>query len=193
MLLSHPNQLTPQSHAEVLSRLRERASDFSSIGKLVVRDWDFTSVEGAPTVQVFLDKGLKHPVTGRMEGLLLDECAALHRFLMESDAFASFADELSFEVGSAGINPRLREPVDFEIMVGCWVSVETWERIENRRKYVMILDGMENQGSEPALRLREGESRFLVPVSMVRRAEALLDRGVAGEKSKPTKGRAKKG
>ncbi len=173
--------------------LRERVAAFPDIGKVVVRDWDFASVEGVPTVQVFLDKGLKHPSAGRMEGLLLDECAAIHRFLMEGAAFASFADELSFEVGSAGINPRLREACDFELMAGCWVSVETWERIENRRKYVMILDGMESLASEPALRLREGEGRFLVPVSVVRRAEALLDRGVAGEKSKSTKARAKKG
>jgi ribosome maturation factor RimP len=114
--------------------------------------------------------------------MLLDDCAGIHRFLLDSGAFDAFVDAIALEVGSAGINPRLREGDDFRIMVGCWVSVETWQRIENRKKYVMILGEVRDEPSGTVLVLHEGEGRFLVPVSNVRRAEALLDRGLPGEK-----------
>ncbi len=193
MQLSHPNQVTAQVHGEILSELRQSLAGFSGRGSVELRDWDFTIVEGVPTVQIFLDKGLKHPSEGRMEGVLLDECAGIHHYLMENNAFSCFADELSFEVGSAGICPRLREMVDFACMVGCWVSVETWERIENRRKYVMILDGVDSDANSQNIRLREGDSRFSIPVSAVRRAEALLDRTETAGGSKRAPKRSKKG
>ncbi len=190
-VFSHPSQLNPLNHRGFLTLIRERLGSFPEKGQIQVRDWDFSTVEGVFTVQVFLDKGLQHPKLGRMKGLLLDECAAVHHYLMEKGVFQDFGDELSFEVGSAGINPRLREVSDFETMLGCWVSVETWERIENRRKYVMILDGIETNGNEPAIRLCEGTNCYVVPVSSVRRAEALLDRGLLDGSKRASKKRVK--
>jgi ribosome maturation factor RimP len=185
-LLASPSQIFPDIQAQMLEKFREClskcAAESPMVADVIVRDWDFASVDGVLTVQVFLDRGLKHPKDGRMASLLLDECAAIHRHFLNSGIFDVFADNLAIEVGSAGVNPRLRTPADFGIMVGCWVSIETWQRIENRKKYVMIIGEVQGEAEHSALVLCEGEHRFLVPVSSIRRAEALLDRGLPGEK-----------
>ena len=179
-------QITPQVHASLLAALRvglahlkERGVAQPGTAALRVRDWWIEVDEGAPCLEIYLDKGyVDHPThPNGMEAetrLLLDECAEFHSFLVdETDLLDVFSDSIHVRVGSPGGEPSLRDEVDFRALVGTAVELRTWTKRENRDRFVMLLHEVLSSPDGVIVVLKEGPHAFPIPLSDVRVAKAL--------------------
>jgi ribosome maturation factor RimP len=200
-IMSHPSQVSKIVHDEVLAKLRASLVQLKSavpegqnVQAVRIRDWTFVRMGGTTCVQIFLDKGAADPTVN------LDECMAVHRWLLDhSDALNCFSDEVSVEVGSPGSEPPLCDPEDYEHALGEMLRLETWTKVNNRDKYVMLLERLEMREDERIVILSEGPHHFEIPLSQVKRAVALLGHPsspamlAAAAAKKENSGKSKKG
>jgi ribosome maturation factor RimP len=184
-------QMNIQSALEgVLTRARSSAGEAALPMSLRVRDWSLSTAGSTPKCEVFLDKGnswLSLPQfqsrPGHIEQLQsgtvsIDECLIFHRALMEDEPIMEwFADNVVFEVGSAGDEPPLRSFEDFKAAQGLFIKIQTWTNESGRAKRKGRLVGVDrgSDTSEPPLITLEsgsGSIRFLLP--SIRKASLLL-------------------
>lgn len=182
-VISRPAQLTPEWHREILFSLRRAVEEgrprFAEARpgaeQIRVREWRFSQEGGALVVQIFLDKG---PKSGEID---LDDCLLVHHWLFECGALDVFSDDLGFEISSAGTEPYLRDPEDFEPFLGKRVCVDTWAKQEGRGRYVMDLEAVEREDGG-RLVLKEGPHRFAVPFSNIKSAQGIFVSQKQGKK-----------
>ena len=155
-----------------------------------VRGWAIVSVSGQSFIQIALDKGPL--LTPGAPHVSLYECIDFHRFLHETPTLNAFDDNLGVEVGSPGNQPFLCSIEDFPPVIGQMINVECWPNAQERVKYVMILDSVQNDPGMQKIILREGVHLFEVEFSTIKFAKALLDhpetRVLPVGKKKSTKG-----
>lgn len=171
--INHPSQLTPEWHQAFLSKLRESLSRWygeeqklaSNNSKLfVIRDWWLVQEGHDSIIQVFIDT--QHP-----EGVTADDCLSIHRWFINTNIFDDFGDDFSIQVSSSGAEPPLREYDDFCGAVGKEIYLETWTKQNDRLRYIMQVDSVENcENCKNFVRLREGTKVFEIPISEVKRA-----------------------
>ena len=187
MAISSPKFLTRQLHNDVLHALRDALSVMKATNKLPeamqhmrIRNWLFLYEEGAPTVDVILDKGysksdLEKNLTPRFADTALnfDECGLIHEFILSTNALDVLSDDVCVRFGSPGSEPTLHDFEDFEASVGNMLRLETWEPKEERSKFTMILvDIFKKEGNSVAV-VSEGTKRFEIPLEDIKSAFTL--------------------
>lgn len=167
--LIHPSQLTARWHSQFLEILRAAAADWASQNASAaqeegfstdfrIRDWWLVQEDNTHIIQVYID-------TTEAGGLVTaDDCLRIHRFLMNNNVFDAFGDDFSIEISSSGAEPPLREIGDFKASIGKEIYLDTWEKVGDRQRYIMVLKDV----SDKAVTLKEGAQTFEVPVDMVR-------------------------
>lgn len=193
--LSNPGQVTLEIHQEILSSLRaalaalhEKGVQNPGVASMRIREWSLIIDEGQLCLEIFLDKGYPNPVPAAPANretvrspiaaetrITLDECLEVHHWLLETPVLARFSDAVSVQVGSPGPEPALRDEQDFVASIGLMVAIQTWTKIENRDKFVMILDGVTRANESSVAVLKEGPHLFEVPLSSVKSAKAMPD------------------
>ncbi len=94
------------------------------------------SDQGGMLVRVYLDKP---------NGITIDDCVHMTRQLGDLiDVHLEDIDSYRLEVSSPGLKRPLKKAADFERFKGRKVTVETYEPIEERRKFTGILNGIQN-------------------------------------------------
>jgi ribosome maturation factor RimP len=198
--ISRAHQITPEFHRshwylfEKALALFQQSSNQASLSRLRFRDWWMFVEEGVPCLDLFLDEGHatdpKAPNQLRVLGQLdLEALQAFHTFLLETDLFDAFGDDIEIRIGSPGAEPYLRVPEDFAPWLGCMLHLETWTKRENRDRYTMLLARFEQTESPVALPgaanagdqveifgnvvLQEGSKSFVIPLHDVKFAQAL--------------------
>ena len=205
--LSHPRQLGPSIHAEILQKLRKSLEELkllpqaqeAGLAPFRVRDWWLILQDGRGCLEIYLDKGYspKNPTEGVQPGevadgaILLDQCQVVHEHLLSTDALSEFDDEIAIQVGSPGLEPPLRDLVDFVASVGIMVDVTTWSKESGREKFVMILSEVKEREGAPLLVLKEGPHVFDIPLANVKFALALPEHPFS--LGKPAKSKSKSG
>jgi ribosome maturation factor RimP len=180
-------QITPEIHSWVLENLRKALAflqaspnlEEKGVKDLRVREWGIERDEGIVCLEIYLDKGFEEKEGERGNllnrvGISLEECQAFHGFLLETDVLDVFSDSLEVRVGSPGGEPFLRDEVDFRAAVGSMCSLQTWTKLENRDKFVMLLHDVVPRPEGLAVLLKEGAKEHLIPLGLVRSAQALL-------------------
>jgi ribosome maturation factor RimP len=186
--LSSPKLLTKSLHEQILLSLRStleemkkaEESDFE-IKKIRIRNLLFLYEEGVPTVDIIIDKGyseadVTHNVVPRFanSSLTFDECTKVQKFLLSTDVLDAFSDQVDIRVGSPGSEPTLYDYEDYQASIGNMVKVETWDPMEERSKFTMILvDIFIKEGNSMAV-LAEGGHRFEIPLNNIKNAFVLL-------------------
>jgi len=97
-------------------------------------------------------------------GITLEDCEAVSRQVSALlDVEDPLPGEYNLEVSSPGLNRRLVKPEHFERFAGENVKVKLKKLFEGRRNFKARLIGYE----EPNVVLREGKSKFLVPLQEI--------------------------
>ncbi|WWW15399.1 Ribosome maturation factor RimP [Spirobacillus cienkowskii] len=186
-MINEPKNLTKPLHDKVLFDLREvlvnlKEKDVKNPGvmSMRVRNWLFLIEEGQPVVDIIVDKGysfadVKADIVPRHAetSLSFDECMEYHEYLLSTNVLDSFADEVNVRVGTPGSEPTLHDVEDFEATVGDVVRVETWEKIEGRCKYTMVLNEICDNKGLKVIVLAEGAQRFEILLDNIKAAFAL--------------------
>lgn len=185
--LTSPKSLTKSAHDDVLLGLRNALHRFHQqpikdpeLSKIRIRNWLFLYEDGIPTVDVIIDKGyepsdLEKNITPRLANsrLTFEECSEIQKFLLSTDVFDVFSDQVDIRVGSPGSEPSLHDLEDFLASVGDMVRIETWEPLDARSKFTMILvDIFTKEGNSMAV-LAEGGHRFEIPLNNIKNAFVL--------------------
>ncbi|WP_233231223.1 hypothetical protein [Silvanigrella aquatica] len=185
--ISDPRLLTKQLHTQILQGLRKALADLKEVGvenpgilKMRVRNWLFLYEEGEPVVDIILDKGYSlADVDARIvprqaeTTLTFDECTEFHKYLLSTTALDIFEDEVNIRVGSPGSEPTLYDWEDYEASVGDVLKVETWERVEGRSKFTMVLAEICGNKEPKVIVLAEGAHRFEIPLEEIKAAFVL--------------------
>lgn len=187
MALSNPKFLTKQTHKNVLESLRQALADMKVEKKLSgemqhirIRNWLFLYEDGVPTADIILDKGynpldIEKNVVPRAanSSLSFDECAEVHGYILSTHALDALSDDVSVRFGSPGSEPTLYDLEDFEASIGNMVKLETWEPIDGRSKFTMILvEIFKKEGNSVAV-VSEGTKRFEIPLEAIKSAFVL--------------------
>ena len=187
MTISSPKFLTRQIHRSVLQSLRNALADMKSTKTLSpemqpirIRNWLFLYEEGTPTVDVILDKGynasdVEQNVVPRSANtsLSFDECGLIHEFILSTSALDALSDDVCVRFGSPGSEPTLHDLEDYEASLGNMVKLETWEPIEDRSKFTMILvDIFKKEGNSVAV-VTEGPKQVEIPIEDIKSAFVL--------------------
>ena len=186
-MINEPKNLTKQLHdkvlfdlREVLVNLKEKGVKNPGVMSMRVRNWLFLIEEGQPVVDIIVDKGysfadVKADIVPRHAetSLSFDECMEYHEYLLSTNALDSFADEANVRVGTPGSEPTLHDVEDFAASVGDVVKVETWEKIEGRCKYTMVLNEICDNKGLKVIVLAEGAHRFEILLDNIKAAFAL--------------------
>lgn len=186
-LLSRPSQLTMEVHKAQLNRFRSEVQKIvdglgANFSDVALRDWFFVSEEGAPTVRIFLER-----LGGKI--ITLQDCLKIHRELLESSAFDDFADSVSIEVGSLGLEPPLRDAPHYIEYVGKPIFLSTWTGAWLKGRNATVVEVKE--GSEPEVTVQAGGENHIFALKDVKWAEGLFVEGQP-KKAKNQKKQSKK-
>lgn len=119
------------------------------------------------------------------QGISLDECMEVHRHFLDSDALDAFEDDIAVQIGSAGMEPPLREKADFDAAVGYPVELKTWTKQNGRDKFVMILKEVKDVEGSPTAVLAEGPHAYEIPLSNCKFVKALPEHPLAFQSLAP--------
>lgn len=195
--LSSPAQLSQhvQENIQVsleaaLKQARNLAGEEALPPTLRIRDWTLSRSGGAPKCEIYLDKGDSwlslpqfkdrpgHDQQVQWGSVSIDECLVFHRTLMEDEPLMDqFADDVVFEVGSAGDEPPLRSLQDFTAALGLWIKIQPWTNESGRAKTKGRLVGVDpgtGAPAEPAITLQSGAGSNRYLLSDLRKASLLL-------------------
>lgn len=183
--ISSPKQLTKKIHAHVLQQLRaalvelkKQVTTESSVQKMRIRNWLFIYEDGAPLVDVILDKGYARSSTQEAPyfadtSLTFEECSQIHKYVLETTALDAISDDVHVRFGSPGAEPTLYDLEDYEASIGNMARVETWESLAGRNKFSMIMvDILKKEGNSVVV-LAEGPHRFEILLEDIKSATTL--------------------
>lgn len=101
-------------------------------------------------------------------GINLDECAEMNRKLSEVlDERGPFEKSYLLDVSSPGIDYPLKTIKDFKRNIGKEVSIEVFEEIEDKRKFI----GKLIQTKENSVLLEENDKKIEVPIDNIKKAK----------------------
>lgn len=185
--INSPKLLEKHVHAQVLVNLRKALLSLKNAGvknsdimRMRVRNWLFLYEESELVIDIILDKGYSladveaNIIPRQAETTLTyDECAEFHEYLLLTDIFDIFAENVNIRVGSPGSEPILYDLEDYEASVGDVLKVETWEKIAGRSKYIMVLNEIYDNKGHKVIVLVEGIHRFEIPIENIKTAFAV--------------------
>lgn len=195
--LSSPSQLfhdvqesIQKSLEAALNQTMKLAGSDALPPQIRIRDWNLSRTGGSPKCEIYLDKGNSwlslpqfkdrpgHEQQLQWGSVSIDECLVFHRALMEDTSLmARFADDVIFEVGSAGDEPPLRSVQDFTAALGLFIKVQPWTNESGRAKTKGRLVGVDagtGATGAPAITLQSGTGSIRYLLSDIRKASLLL-------------------
>ena len=187
MAISSPKFLTRLIHRSVLQSLRNALAEMkatkalsSEMQHIRIRNWLFIYEQGAPTVDVILDKGynpleVEQNIVPRLanSSLSFDECALIHEFILSTNALDALSDDVCVRFGSPGMEPTLYDLSDYESSIGNMIRIETWDPIDNRSKFTMILVDIFKKEGNSVVVVSEGLKRVEIPLEDIKSAFVL--------------------
>ena len=110
-------------------------------------------------------------------GMNIDDCATLSRSLSSLlDAESMVGEELDVEVSSPGMDRPLTRPSDFATFAGTSVRVSTLQPVNGQRRFSGTLLGLEGEGEEQRITLRDQESSEIsLPLASLETARIVPD------------------
>lgn len=119
---------------------------------------EFVVESGNNILRVYIDKP---------EGVNVDDCSrvsgAIEDLIEVEDLMPA---KYNLEVSSPGLNRPLKKKKHFEQVIGQLIQVKTFEKIENRKNYKGILEGLDDK----ELNILIDNQRFAVPFEQIRKA-----------------------
>lgn len=179
-LITHPKFVTKAVHDEVLQLLNKELREIVT-GNFSVAEWRLAMAGHQPVMEIYLEKA-GEPIT-------IDECSEIHHKILDSESLNYFPQNVEIQVSSRGAEPFIRKTAEFEQTLGIMLSVETWESVENRSKYVMVCTGLNE--AKDCVMLKEGSKVYSIPLLSIKYAQALYFH--PGSTSSPSHGSKKSG
>jgi ribosome maturation factor RimP len=150
-LLQNPSDLTYESHQAVWGSLNDIMKDYQAqlpsskrVLGLRIRTWDFAfdEEEGVPVVDIFLDKDDLSQGLNETKVVTFKDCIGFHKYLLNTDFFDIFNDNIEIRIGSLGVPPILGRGKDYKPYVGQMIRVETWSKdvVEGLLKEIIDLE-----------------------------------------------------
>lgn len=125
-------------------------------------DLEVAGSHGRPVVRAYVDTE---------EGITLDECARLSRLLeAELERSGAVPERYVLEVSSPGIDRPLTRRVHYERFVGHEVDVRLYAKQGGRKKYVGMLERVEDGERGFRIVVRDGQERWTFAQDEIARA-----------------------